>query len=74
MRIIADDKRREDVEMQRGLLKGDEEALERFYEKYFSRLYRYIYYRVQRSSTTPSWRRWTRSNATTRNGARWRRG
>lgn len=34
--------------MQQGLLRGDEQTLEAFYEKYFSRLYRYIYYRVWR--------------------------
>jgi RNA polymerase sigma-70 factor, ECF subfamily len=32
----------------RRIARGDEEALERFYESYFPRLYRYIFYRVSR--------------------------
>jgi RNA polymerase sigma-70 factor (ECF subfamily) len=48
MRVLTDEKRREDAELREGLLRGDEEALQRFYDKYFSRLYRYIYYRVGR--------------------------
>ncbi|MCC8180891.1 MAG: hypothetical protein LIP23_08295, partial [Planctomycetes bacterium] len=30
------------------IAKGDEKALEEFYETYFSRLYRFVYYRVGR--------------------------
>ena len=44
----ADEKRRGDADLRGRLLSGDEEALQTFYEKYFSRLYRYIYYRVRR--------------------------
>ncbi|MHC4887004.1 MAG: RNA polymerase sigma factor [Planctomycetota bacterium] len=40
------DKRREDGRLRDALLDGDESALEQFYERYFSRLYRYAYYRV----------------------------
>lgn len=32
--------------LRRGIISGDEDILEAFYEKYFARLYRYIYYRV----------------------------
>ncbi|MHC4874239.1 MAG: RNA polymerase sigma factor [Planctomycetota bacterium] len=33
-------------DLRRGIISGDEDVLEAFYEKYFARLYRYIYYRV----------------------------
>lgn len=37
-----------DAELVRRIAGGDETALEKFYEAYFPRLYRYIYYRVGR--------------------------
>lgn len=39
---------RQDADLIRRMGRGDESALEEFYEKYFSRLYRYVYYRVGR--------------------------
>ncbi|MFH0911043.1 MAG: sigma-70 family RNA polymerase sigma factor [Planctomycetota bacterium] len=48
MRLVSDEVRREDRELRSGLLKGDEAEVERFYDKYFARLYRYVYYRVGR--------------------------
>jgi RNA polymerase sigma-70 factor, ECF subfamily len=46
MLMAADQKRQDDERMRGGLLRGDNDVLEEFYERYFSRLYRYIYYRV----------------------------
>ncbi len=40
--------RKEDSKLITAISKGDEEALEIFYNKYFPKLYRYIYYRVSR--------------------------
>ncbi len=40
--------RKEDAKLITAISKGDEEALEIFYNKYFPKLYRYIYYRVSR--------------------------
>ena len=42
------DKQVEDAFFYDGIIAGDEDILASFYEKYFSRLYRYIYYRVGR--------------------------
>ncbi len=42
------DRHIEDLRFRRGIIDGDEDILAEFYEKYFSRLYRYIYYRVGR--------------------------
>lgn len=38
--------RQEEANLIRRVAKGDPEALELFYNKYFQRLYRYVYYRV----------------------------
>jgi RNA polymerase sigma-70 factor, ECF subfamily len=46
MQMTMSLKRRQDAELRDRILEGDREALEHFYEAYFSRLYRYIYYRV----------------------------
>jgi RNA polymerase sigma-70 factor (ECF subfamily) len=40
--------RSEEADLVRRMRRGDEEALELFYDTYFPRLYRYIYYRVSR--------------------------
>ena len=40
--------RKEDAKLIASIARGDEEALEIFYNKYFPKLYRYIYYRVSR--------------------------
>ncbi len=42
------DSARTDAELIRLIGRGDEAALETFYETYFPRLYRYVYYRVAR--------------------------
>ncbi len=42
------EERRDDANLISLIAKGDEEALEIFYNKYFPKLYRYIYYRVGR--------------------------
>lgn len=46
MRLMQNEKRQEDIKMRDGILRGDEAVLEQFYNRFFSRLYRYIYYRV----------------------------
>lgn len=46
MVLKLDEKQLEDMKLHKGIMRGDEAVLEAFYEKYFSRLYRYIYYRV----------------------------
>ena len=40
--------RKEDAKLITSIARGDEDALEIFYNKYFPKLYRYIYYRVSR--------------------------
>ncbi len=46
MKVITSPSRRDDAQMRDGLLRGDEGVLEQFYDKFFARLYRYVYYRV----------------------------
>ena len=48
LKRAAPTKRETDAALVKRMGKGQPEALEEFYEKYFPRLYRYIYYRVGR--------------------------
>ena len=46
MQVISLTDRLEDARLLRQVAEGDERALEDFYSRYFSRVYRYVYYRV----------------------------
>lgn len=46
MQVISLQDRKESAQLLVKIAAGDEHALEQFYERYFSRVYRYVYYRV----------------------------